>query len=199
VGSISLYRASKSPTSTLEGEQLEPAVRGRQGKVSQVRDQERGYLLASLVVAIVAAVIAILTWLHPFEPVGKSPLERLQDSSGSGQTTNGGQTTTVVSPLDAKTPPLQDPGQDPLPAGAQPIGQPALERYCNQKYGLHVALRYLNTTWGWMCAADTTQGIGRQPGDRDVIVLEACHWQISAGSVSHYTDYHDPNSWWCYG
>ena len=23
--------------------------------------------------------------------------------------------------------------------------------------------------------------------------------QFSARSVSHYTDYHDPNSWWCYG
>jgi hypothetical protein len=164
-----------------------------------VSNQGRGLAVAGLVVAVMVGVITLLAWLHPFEPAGRSPLPwPRHDGSGPSQPTDDGQRSTAISPLDAHTPPLQDPdSQDRLPAGAKQIGQPDLERYC-QTFGLYVALRYLNTAWGWKCAADTTQGIGQQPGDRDVIVLEACGWQFGAGSVSHYGEYYDSKSWRCY-
>jgi hypothetical protein len=39
---------------------------------------------------------------------------------------------------------------------------------------------------------------GNRLGDQNINVLEACVQQYGSGAASHYRDYTDPYSWFCY-
>lgn len=111
---------------------------------------------------------------------------------------NAPQTVTAAPPaaeIDPNPPPTQDPGQEPLPAGARRLGTVDLDRYCRHWSGQRAAARYPNT-WGWRCVLDPTGGWRRS--DQDISVQEACTEQYGAGAISHYDDYLQKDSWRCW-
>lgn len=99
--------------------------------------------------------------------------------------------------VDVHAPPPVDPGQTPLPAGAVMLGGVDLEKYCQNGWGLHAHLRY-SVAWGWRCGVGIEQQLGWHPGDQDVSVDDACAQQWPSNAKSHYRDYGDPNSWFCW-
>jgi hypothetical protein len=100
-------------------------------------------------------------------------------------------------PVSGDTPPVTDPGQLSLPAGATILGRVNLEEYCQQNWRMHAVLRFPNT-WGWRCSPSLVQASGERRGDQDVSVTEACIEKYGTNSISHYSQYSDPNSWLCY-
>jgi hypothetical protein len=100
-------------------------------------------------------------------------------------------------PGSGQVPPATDPGQIPLPNGAQQLGGVDLNRYCSNGWGLHAVLRFADT-WGWRCSPSTVPAAGNRIGDQDVSVDDACAQQYGSGAKSHYGDYNDPNSWFCW-
>ena len=94
-------------------------------------------------------------------------------------------------------PPASDPGQSPLPAGAQVLGGVDLQRYCHDGWGLSAQLRF-DVTWGWRCSTSPVAGAGQRIGDQDIDMNAACLQQYTAAARSHYRSYRDPNSWFCW-
>jgi hypothetical protein len=96
-------------------------------------------------------------------------------------------------------PPATDPGQNPLPDGATTLGSVDLAGYCKTAFaGMFAVLRFPNT-WGWRCAKTPAPASGNQPGDFNINVDYACAVQYyGQGALSHYRNYTDPNSWFCY-
>jgi hypothetical protein len=99
-------------------------------------------------------------------------------------------------PANGTPPPATDPGQIPLPAGARTLGGIDLDRYCGQ-WGLHAKVRY-PVAWGWRCSTSTVDAAGLRVGDQDISVDDACAQQYQANAKSHYRDYADPYSWFCW-
>lgn len=81
--------------------------------------------------------------------------------------------------------------------GATILGSVNLQRYCQRLGGLYAVVRFPNT-WGWRCAPSPTQASGDRLGDLDVSVSAACIEQYGQGTVPHYRNYADPDSWFCY-
>lgn len=52
-------------------------------------------------------------------------------------------------------------------------------------------------TWGWRCGSEPERH-GAVSGDRNVDVHDACLQQFGLGAFSHYFDYSDQNSWYCW-
>jgi hypothetical protein len=98
--------------------------------------------------------------------------------------------------LSGDEPPSTDPGQVPLPAGARSVGAPDLNRYCSG-WNMHAILRY-SVTWGWRCSRSTVPAAGSRVGDQDISVDDACEQQYSPQAKSHYRDYNNPYSWFCW-
>src|ERR1022692_243365 len=99
-------------------------------------------------------------------------------------------------PANGDVPPSTDPRQSPLPADATTLGGVDLERYCQQA-GLYAVLRFPNT-FGWRCSTSPLAASGNRLGDQNINVLEACVQQYGTGAASHYLDYTNPDSWFCY-
>jgi len=106
-------------------------------------------------------------------------------------------TTTITSPANTKTPPATDPGQKAVPAGATILGSVDMTHYCQNGWGLHAVLRYPNT-YGWRCGSNTQPANQSHPGDQNVSVDDACVLQYGNGAASHYRDYNDADSWFCF-
>jgi len=100
-------------------------------------------------------------------------------------------------PIAGDVPPASDPGQSPLPAGAQVLGGIDLQRYCHDGWGLSPQLRF-DVTWGWRCSTSPVAGAGQRVGDQDIDMNAACSQQYTAAARSHYRSYRDPNSWFCW-
>jgi hypothetical protein len=100
-------------------------------------------------------------------------------------------------PGPGQIPSATDPGQTPLPAGARRLGGVDLNQYCSNGWGLHAVLRFPNT-WGWRCSPSTVPAAGNRIGDQYISVDDACAQQYGSGAKSHYGDYNDPNSWFCW-
>ena len=100
-------------------------------------------------------------------------------------------------PVARDVPPASDPGQIPLPPGSTVVGRPNLGQYCASLGDMHAVLRY-PVTWGWRCSASAVRARGERAGDLDIDVTEACTQQYGANAISHYRDYNDPYSWYCY-
>jgi hypothetical protein len=189
--------------------------------MSQNKEKGPNIEKGPIVLFVVGLVIAVLFWLIPFNGVAESPLKRWlwpEDTSETTSTsstrdgptnpTDQAETATTqaaqrpVAPsttsADPDPPPASDPGQLPLPSGAQRLGGIVdhLEGYC-QQWRLHAALRYQNT-WGWRCGHDPRPGIGWQAGDQHVSVDKACAGRYGDPVVSRYKSYMDPHSWSCY-
>jgi hypothetical protein len=105
----------------------------------------------------------------------------------------------IVAPfVDASdVPPTNDPGQIPLPDGVQRLGGVDLDQYCSEGWAMHAVLRYPNT-WGWRCSTSSNPGHGNRVGDQSISVDDACAQQYRSGARSHYGDYRDPSSWFCW-
>jgi hypothetical protein len=104
---------------------------------------------------------------------------------------------TIPPPGPGQIPPVDDPGQSDLPSGAHELGGIDLERYCADGWGLHVVLRFPNT-WGWRCAPTTVPADGNRVGDQYIDTNAACAQQYGPDAKSHYRDYHDPYTWYCW-
>jgi hypothetical protein len=76
------------------------------------------------------------------------------------------------------------------------LGAVNLEEYC-QRWGMHAVLRFPNT-WGWRCSQSQAPGDGERFGDQDISVTDACAQQYGNGATSHYRNYSDSNSWFCW-
>lgn len=129
-----------------------------------------------------------------------APSSTMAPSNGQPASLPPQETTSRISEpsaADVHAPPVSDPGQDPLPVGASELGSVDLERYCSDGWGLHAHLRYA-VTWGWRCGIGTGQELHWQPGDQDVSVNDACSQQWTSSAKSHYRNYYDPGSWFCW-
>jgi hypothetical protein len=58
-------------------------------------------------------------------------------------------------------------------------------------------LRFPNT-WGWRCSTSTAPAAGNRIGGQYISVDDACTQQYGSGAKSHYGNYNDPNSWYCW-
>jgi hypothetical protein len=103
----------------------------------------------------------------------------------------------VPPPGEGQVPPDSEPGQEPLPAGAVDVGRVDLEKYCQDDWRFHAVVRF-PVTWGWRCAPASTPASGNRVGDQNVDVDRACSEQHGDGSRSHYRNYTDPRSWFCW-
>ena len=99
-------------------------------------------------------------------------------------------------PASGDVAPGTDPGQIPVPAEATVLGSVNLESYC-QNLGMHAVLRFPNA-WGWRCSISSAQANGERLGDQDISVTSACAEQYGDSAISHYRDYYNANSWFCY-
>ena len=93
-------------------------------------------------------------------------------------------------------PPSTDPGQTPVPATATTLGAVDLGRYCQQT-GLYAVLRFPDTL-GWRCSPSSVPASGNRLGDQNISIAQACVQQYGTGAASHYRDFSDPNSWFCW-
>jgi hypothetical protein len=71
-----------------------------------------------------------------------------------------------------------------------------LDRYCGQ-WGLRAYRRY-PVAYGWQCGTATIELRGWQPGDQDASVNDACSQQYGIGAKSHYREYTNTESWFCW-
>ena len=92
---------------------------------------------------------------------------------------------------------MTDPGQDPLPEGYVQLGSADIDRIC-QAAGKYKVVRYPNT-FGIRCATSPASADRNQPGDEGMNILAGCIEQYGSDAVSHYTNYNDTDSWFCYG
>lgn len=99
-------------------------------------------------------------------------------------------------PASGDVAPSTDPGQIPVPSGATVLGSVNLENYC-QNLGMHAVLRFPNA-WGWRCSLSSAQASGERLGDQDISVTSACVEQYGDSAISHYRDYNNANSWFCF-
>ena len=117
-------------------------------------------------------------------------------SQPSAQRTTAAPPTPAPPPASGDVPPSTDPGQTPVPAGATTLGDVDLSRYCQQA-GMYAVLRFPDTS-GWRCSPSPVAASGNRLGDQNINVLQACVQQYGTGAASHYRDYSDPNSWFCW-
>lgn len=110
---------------------------------------------------------------------------------------SNGQSKDIPPPVGGQVPPAVDPGQGELPEEARDIGPIDLDRYCQRGWQLHAVLRF-QVTWGWRCAPSTVPAEGNRLGDQYIDTNDACRQQYSSNARSHYRDYHDPGSWFCW-
>ena len=96
-----------------------------------------------------------------------------------------------------QVPPSIDPNVQPkVPDGAALLGEPNLSTYCSQ-WNLRPVTRYADA-WGLRCGK--VDGlVGNRIGDQSISMTDACALTYPGqGSVDHYLDYSNSNSWGCY-
>jgi hypothetical protein len=136
-------------------------------------------------------------WAQIVVPARSAPTKEPPQPTTPAPTADAGRRRTPPPPSPGDEPPLADPGQDPVPAGADELGGVDLNKYCANGWNMYAVLRFQNA-WGWRCSTSPVPASGLRAGDQNVDADEACTAQYGSGAKSHYRRYADPNSWFCW-